>query len=246
MSACRSSPPAKHSDTGAFVLPIVVVLVAFDCQLAARGSSVSGRLAVISSHNKNDLTEAVPQANAPVAGEHFAIAAYCVEETMVASKLGIFIKRVEDSMSYLMGFQGDHLIRAAYKVYPDPSNEIHERSERGESPIRVASEMLRTMFVADIEKLPADQRESLGAYLASPGKAPPSTFAKVCRMYCAQIYIAKDAKQLDEQWCLDCVHDVFFAAQGLSAEERRNDRMRRPLGPRWMAPDQKAGDAALP
>jgi hypothetical protein len=65
-------------------------------------------------------------------------------------------------------------------------------------------------------------------------------------MYCAQIYIAKGAK-LDEQWCLDCVHDVFFAAKGLSVEERTNDRMRRLPGPSWMAaPDKRAGDAALP
>jgi hypothetical protein len=122
-------------------------------------------------------------------------------------------------MSYLMGFQGDHLISAARKACPDLANEIHERSERGDSPLRVASEMLRTMFVAAIEKLSADQRELLAAYLVSPGEAPPSTFAKVCRIYCAQIYIAKGAK-LDEQWCLDCVHDVFFAAKGLSAEEK--------------------------
>jgi hypothetical protein len=87
--------------------------------------------------------------------------------------------------------------------------------------------------------LPADQRELLAAYLVSPGEVPPSTFAKVCRMYCGQIYVAKDAKQLDEQWCVDCVHDVFFAAKGLSVEERSNDRMRRAL-------DKEAGDAALP
>jgi hypothetical protein len=57
-------------------------------------------------------------------------------------------------------------------------------------------------------------------------------------MYCGQIYVAKDAKQLDEQWCVECVHDVFFAAKGLSVEERSNDRMRRAL-------DKEAGDAAL-
>ena len=158
---------------------------------------------------------------------------------MVVAKLRMFLKRVEDSMSYLMGFQGDHLIRAACKACPDLANEIHERSERDDSPLRVASDMLRVMFVAEIEKLPADQRELLAAYLVSPGEVPPSTFAKVCRTYCGQIYVAKDAKQLDEQWCVDCVHDVFFAAKGLSAEERSNDRMRRAL-------DKKAGDAALP
>jgi hypothetical protein len=167
---------------------------------------------------------------------------------MVASKLRIFLKRVEDSMSYLMGFQGDHLIRAAYKAYPDPSNEIHERSERGESPLRVASELLQRVFVAKIEKLPADQRELLATYLVSPGEAPPSTFAKVCRMYCVQIYSAKHAKQLDEEWCHDCVHDVFFAAKGLSAEERSNDRGLRAQGLGWMiaAPDKSPGDAAVP
>ena len=165
---------------------------------------------------------------------------------MVVSKLWIFLGRVEHSMSYLMGFKGDHLIGAARKACPDLANEIHERSERGDSALRVASEMLRTMFVAEIEKLPADQRELLAAYLVSPGEVPPSTFAKVCKMYCAQIYIAKGAK-LDEQWCLDCVHDVFFAAKGLSVEERRNDRMRRALGPIWMAaPNKKAGGTALP
>ena len=157
----------------------------------------------------------------------------------MASKLRIFLKRVEDSMSYLMGFQGDHLIRAACKACPDLANEIHERSERDDSPLRVASDMLRVMFVAEIEKLPADQRELLAAYLVSPGEVPPSTFAKVCRTYCGQIYVAKDAKQLDEQWCVDCVHDVFFAAKGLSVEERSNDRMRRAL-------DKKSDDAALP
>jgi len=164
---------------------------------------------------------------------------------MVVSKLRIFIRRVEDSMSYLMGFQGDHLIGAACKVCPDPSNEFHERSKRGESPIRVASEMLRIMFVAEIEKLPADERELLAAYLASTGGVPSSTFAEVCRIYCAQIYIAKGAK-LDEQWCLDCVHDVFFAAQGLSAEERSNDRELRTPKPILDGKlDEKAGDTAL-
>jgi hypothetical protein len=39
-----------------------------------------------------------------------------------------------------------------------------------------------------------------------------------------RIYIAKDAKQLDEQWCLDCMDDVFFAAEGgLFSEKRSND-----------------------
>jgi hypothetical protein len=194
-------------------------------------------LAVSLSHNKKDLTEAVPR-QTPIAGEHCAIAAHYVEGTMVVAKLRMFLKRVEDSMSYLMGFQGDHLIRAACKACPDLANEIHERSEGDDSPLRVASDMLRVMFVAEIEKLPADQRELLAAYLVSPGEVPPSTFAKVCRMYCGQIYVAKDAKQLDEQWCVDCVHDVFFAAKGLSVEERSNDRMRRAL-------DKEAGDAAL-
>src|SRR5713226_477636 len=157
---------------------------------------------------------------------------------MVVAKLRMFLKRVEDSMSYLMGFQGDHLIRAACKACPDLANEIHERSERGDSALRVASEMLRTMFVAEIETLRADQRELLAAYLVSPGEAPPSTFAKVCKMYCAQIYIAKGAK-LDEQWCLDCVHDVFFAAKGLSAEERSNDRMQQALGKAPQPPPSK-------
>jgi hypothetical protein len=176
----------------------------------------------------------------------YAIAAHRVEGTMVVSKLRIFIRRVEDSMSYLMGFQGDHLIGAACKVCPDPSNEFHERSKRGESPIRVASEMLRIMFVAEIEKLPADERELLAAYLASTGEAPSSTVAKVCKIYCSQIFVAKHAKQLDEQWCLDCMHDVFFAAQGLSAEERSNDRELRVPKPILDGElDEKAGDTAL-
>ena len=64
-------------------------------------------------------------------------------------------------------------------------------------------------------------------------------------MYCGQIYIAKDAKQLDKQWCLDCVHDVFFAAQGLSAEERSNDRMRQALELGSAALDRKFDDAEL-
>ena len=148
---------------------------------------------------------------------------------MAVAKLRVFLGRVEDSMSYLMAFQGDHLIDAACKACPDLANEIHEGSERGDSPLRLASELLRIMFVAEIEKLPADQRELLATYLASPREAPPSTFAKFCRIYCGQIYTAKYAKQLDEQWCLDCAHEVFFAAQGLSAEERSNDRMRRAL-----------------
>ncbi len=147
----------------------------------------------------------------------------------MASKLRIFLKRVEDSMSYLMGFQGDHLIRAAYKAYPDPSNEIHERLGRGESPLRAASEMLRTMLVAEIEKLPADQRKLLAAYLVSTGEAPPSTFAKVCRMYCDKIYLARDDKRLDEQWCLDCVDDVLAAATDFSSEDRSSDSVRRAL-----------------
>ena len=102
------------------------------------------------------------------------------------------------------------------------------------------------MFVAEIEKLPADQRELLATYLVSPREAPPSTFAKFCRIYCGQIYTAKDAKQLDEQWCLDCAHEVFFAAQGLSAEERSNDRMRRALALASAALDIKFDDAELP
>ena len=138
---------------------------------------------------------------------------------MVISQLRIFLGRVEHSMGYLMNFQGDHLIGAAYKAYPDPSNEIRKRSQRGDSPLRVASELLRIMFVAEIENVPADRRELLAAYLVSTAEAPPFAFAKICRMYCAQIYVAKGAKQPDEQWCLDCVHDVFFAAKGLSAEE---------------------------
>ena len=147
----------------------------------------------------------------------------------MASELRIFLKRVEDSMSYLMGFQGDQLIGAAFKAYPDPSNEIHEKLGRGESPLRAASEMLRIMLVAEIEKLPADQRELLAAYLVSTGEAPPSTFAKVCRMYCDKIYIARDDKRLDEQWCLDCVDDVFAAATGFSSEDGSNDSVRRAL-----------------
>jgi hypothetical protein len=165
---------------------------------------------------------------------------------MAVAKLRIFLKRVEDSMSYLLGFQSDHLIRAACKACPDLANEIHERSERDDSPLRVASELLRIMFVAEIEKLPPDQRESLAANLFSPDEAPPSSFARVCRLYCGQIYIAKHAKQLDEQWCLDCVHDVFFAAQGLSAEERSSDRMRRALEHGSAALDKKIDDAELP
>jgi hypothetical protein len=154
-----------------------------------------------------------------------------VEGNLVISKLRVFIRRVEDSMSYLMGFQGDHLIGTAFKAYPDPSDEMHQKSEHGESPLQTASEMLRIMFVAEIEKLPTDQRELLAAYLVSTGEAPPSTFAKVCRTYCDRIYIAKDAKQLNEQWCLDCVDDVFFAAEGgLFSEKRSNDRVRRALG----------------
>jgi hypothetical protein len=148
---------------------------------------------------------------------------------MVISKLQLFFRRIEDSMSYLMEFQGDHLIGATYEACPDPSNEFLARSERGDSPLRVASELLRIMFVAEIEKLPADQRELLAAYLVLTDEAPPSTFAKVCKIYCAQIFVAKQAKRLDEQWCLDCVHDVFFAAKGISSEERSNDRVRRAL-----------------
>ena len=165
---------------------------------------------------------------------------------MVVSKLRSFPRRVEDSMSYLMGFQGDHLIGAAFKADPDPSNEVYVRSERGESPLRAASEMLRIMFVAEIEKLPADQRALLATYLASSGEAPPSTFAKICRIYCSQIYIAKDDRRLDKQWCLDCVHDVFFTAKGLSAEERSDDRMRQSLERDSAALGKKNGDAELP
>ena len=112
---------------------------------------------------------------------------------MAVAKLRVFLRRVEDSMSYLMAFQGDHLIDAACKACPDLANEIHEGSERGDSPLRLASELLRIMFVAEIEKLPADQRELLATYLVSPREAPPSTFAKFCRIYCGQIYTAKDA-----------------------------------------------------
>jgi hypothetical protein len=116
-------------------------------------------------------------AGGPIAGEHYAIAAHCVEGTMAVAKLRVFLGRVEDSMSYLMAFQGDHLIDAACKACPDLANEIHEGSERGDSPLRLASELLRIMFVAEIEKLPADQRELLATYLAFPREAPPSTFA---------------------------------------------------------------------
>jgi hypothetical protein len=185
-------------------------------------------------------------AGRPIAGEHYAIAAHCVEGTMAVAKLRVFLGRVEDSMSYLMAFQSDHLIDAACKACPDLANEIHEGSERGDSPLRLASELLRIMFVAEIEKLPADQRELLATYLASPREAPPSTFAKFCRIYCGQIYTAKYAKQLDEQWCLDCAHEVFFAAQGLSAEERSNDRMRRALALVSAALVIKFDDAELP
>ena len=158
------------------------------------------------------------------------------------SQLRIFLGRVEHSMSYLMNFQGDHLIGAAYKAYPDPSDEIRKRSQRGDSPLRVASEMLRIMFVAEIENMPADRRELLAAYLVSTAEAPPFAFAKICRMYCAQIYIAKHAKQLDEQWCLDCMQDVFFAAKGLSVEERSNDRARRALQKAPQAPPSRDGE----
>jgi peptidoglycan hydrolase-like protein with peptidoglycan-binding domain len=161
---------------------------------------------------------------------------------MVISQLRIFLGRVEHSMGYLMNFQGDHLIGAAYKAYPDPSNEIRKRSQRGDSPLRVASEMLRIMFVAEIENVPADRRELLAAYLVSTAEAPPFAFAKICRMYCAQIYIAKHAKQLDEQWCLDCMQDVFFAAKGLSVEERSNDRARRALQKAPQAPPSRDGE----
>jgi peptidoglycan hydrolase-like protein with peptidoglycan-binding domain len=161
---------------------------------------------------------------------------------MVISQLRIFLGRVEHSMCYLMNFQGDHLIGAAYKAYPDPSNEIRKRSQRGDSPLRVASEMLRIMFVAEIENVPADRRELLAAYLVSTAEAPPFAFAKICRMYCAQIYIAKHAKQLDEQWCLDCMQDVFFAAKGLSVEERSNDRARRALQKAPQAPPSRDGE----
>jgi peptidoglycan hydrolase-like protein with peptidoglycan-binding domain len=188
-------------------------------------------------HNTNDLTEAVPLGKRRLPANN--IAAHCVEGTMVISQLRIILGRVEHSMSYLMNFQGDHLIGAAYKAYPDPSDEIRKRSQRGDSPLRVASEMLRIMFVTEIENVQADRRELLAAYLVSTAEAPPFAFAKICRMYCAQIYIAKHAKQLDEQWCLDCMQDVFFAAKGLSVEERSNDRARRPL---QKAPQAPSGD----
>jgi peptidoglycan hydrolase-like protein with peptidoglycan-binding domain len=90
--------------------------------------------------------------------------------------------------------------------------------------------------------VPADRRELLAAYLVSTAEAPPSAFAKICRMYCAQIYIAKHAKQLDEQWCLDCMQDVFFAAKGLSVEERSNDRARRALQKAPQAPPSRDGE----
>ena len=68
-------------------------------------------------------------AGRPIAGEHYAIAAHCVEGTMAVAKLRVFLGRVEDSMSYLMAFQGDHLIDACgcRKSYPDgqsPSSQV--------------------------------------------------------------------------------------------------------------------------
>lgn len=143
------------------------------------------------------------------------------------SKQEKFIKSVEDSMAFLLGFQGEQFVRSIYKHYPNAKTVVAEKMKEGLPENRVASELLRIVLTDQIDRhTTAEQKVQLLAFLQSDGSEPaPSVLAKLCRSYATMMFRESDLKKLDEQWVKDCMHDVYFAAKGMSGDERSNDRM---------------------
>lgn len=143
-----------------------------------------------------------------------------------------FLKDVETSMAFLLAFKGEAFVRAVYRHYPNAKIVAIEKMKEGEPVNKVASEILRIVLTDQITRFLSDeQRKQLWKFLASdePVEAAPFPMAMLCRSYVMMMFRESDLKKLDEQWVTDCVHDVGYAAKGMSADERSNDRMMKTL-----------------
>lgn len=145
-----------------------------------------------------------------------------------------YANEVETQMAYLLGFRGENFIKQAYVAYPNLKATIRENMKDGVSTLHVASEMLRIVFTAEIEKMSAAKREELKAHLTTDNSSqPPSLFANLCRMYCTQMYFQHDRKTLDANWCNDCTNDIAWATLGMTYDERANRRLTDAIVPKW-------------
>lgn len=95
----------------------------------------------------------------------------------------------------------------------------------------MGSELLRIVLTDQIElHLSPEQKRELEAHLTADGTPnPPFPLAKLCRNYISMMLREGDLGKLEADWVSACVHDVYFAAKGLSREERAADRMARAL-----------------
>ena len=142
----------------------------------------------------------------------------------------VFLKSVEDEMAFLLSFQGETFVRQVYKHYPNARKHVTDKMREGESANKVAAELLRVVLSDQIERfLSPEQKAQLAAYLTTADEqersSPPFALAKLARSYATMMFRESDLKKLDEHWVKDCLHDVYFAAKGMSPEERSADRL---------------------
>jgi len=139
-----------------------------------------------------------------------------------------FLKDVEASMSFLLGFDGDQFISAIFKHYPNAKNFITDEMKKGQPPNWIAGELLRFTIADQITRsLSAEQREQLATFLAAnpPAEGVPFPFAKVCRNYAIMMLREGELKKLDPDWVKSSVQYVYFAAKGMSENERLSELM---------------------
>lgn len=142
------------------------------------------------------------------------------------------LKDVEATMAFLLSFGGEQFVKSIWKHYPSAEKVVIEKIGTGESLEHVASELLRVVLTDQIERaLSAEKRDQLATYLRSEdaGKEAPFPFAKLCHNYVHMLFRQQDLKKLDEDWVKDCVHDVYYAAKGMTVDERSNSRMLRAI-----------------
>jgi hypothetical protein len=153
-------------------------------------------------------------------------------------KEGAFIKDVETSMVFLLGFQGDDFVKAIFKGYPNTKSLVIDKMKERWPINKIASEVLRAVLADQITRaLSPEQRKQLETFLGSsePIDAAPFPFAKLCRGYITMMFRESDLKKLDGDWVKDCVRYVYYAAQGMSEKQI----LAKILGDAFLSPGSK-------